>query len=867
LNDASFGRMVKRLRKSLDLTQRDLARRVGYSVVTIRKVESDERRPSRELAERLARFLDVAQEELPGFLALARTLVSEASPHGDQLVEPWRRSQPAEAWWAAGPPTNLTVPLTRLIGRHTEVAAVSDLLTREDIRLVTLVGPPGIGKTRLSVQVATDLLAAFPDGVFSVALAPISDPALVTPTIAKTLGVKDSVAQPLVDCLVDYLRHRSLLLVLDNFEHMLASAAELTAVLTACPRLTVLATSRQPLHLRGERLYSVPPLGLPDSQQPVTAAAAARYPAIELFIERAQAADHTFRLTDANVKDVTEICANLEGLPLAIELVAARIVLLAPQALLNRLDSRLSLLTGGPRDLPKRQQTLRDTIDWSYQLLDAGQQALFARLAVFIGGCRLEAAEQVANTDGTLPEPVLDGLAALADQHLLRQEERGDGQRYCVFFETIREFALERLDSRGEAGQIRQRYAEYYLALAETANRHLTGREQETWLDRLEAEHNNLRAVIEYHLHNDEAAAALRMVAALWRFWHVHSHQTEGGRWIALSLALGGPHDPRHRAQVLNGAGWIATDQSDQTHAMACFTESLALYRAIGDQRGIAEALHGVGGQVQTTGNDARAVALFSESLELYRQLGDREGIAWSMDHLGYAALYLDDPDRALELFEQSSEIFRELEHTWGSAISLHHQGLTFLARHDHQQAEQRLREGLERFEELGNSWGIAQSFYHLGHVALCAGEADKAQSYLLRSLALDQTEEDRTGVIRSLAGLANAAVAQGRFSRAACLFGAVETFAITNPIRQTPPELTIYTRDITIVRSRLGEPAMAAAWRSGCAMTLLEAASFAAAGASPYQANFSSSAAVTQAEPHRGSPDGWRAASVSEDR
>lgn len=821
VNDASFGCLVRRLRKSLDLTQRDLARRIGYSVVTVRKVESDERRPSRELAERLAQCLNIDRDELGKFLALARAQPIDPTeppgppPHGSTGKD-------------LGIPTNLPIPLTRLIGRQVNVRAVAELLTRDEVRLVTLVGPPGIGKTRLGIQVASDLLSSFPDGIYSVALAPISDPALVTPTIAKTLGVKDSAAQPLVDCLIDYLRSRKLLLVLDNFEHMLVAAAELAQVLTACPMLTVLATSRQPLHLRGERMYSVPPLALPERARRVTAAAAARYPAIELFTERAQAADHAFQLTDANAAQVAEICASLEGLPLAIELVAARIMLLAPRTLLDRLDSPLSLLTGGPRDLPERQQTLRNTIDWSYQLLDAGEQALFARLAVFIGGCRLQAAEQVANGDGDLPIPVLDGLAALTDKHLLRQEERDDGERYSVFFETIREFALERLVARGEATRIRERYAGYYLALAETAKRHLTGREQETWLDRLEAEHNNLRAVMEYHVHNGDAAAALRMVAALWRFWHVHSHQTEGGRWISLSLGLAGPHDPRHRAEVLNGAGWIAIDQSDQALAKSRFTESLELYRSIGDRRGIAEALHGVGGQVQATGNDADAVELFSESLELYRELGDQEGIGWSLDHLGYAALYLDDPDLALARFAESSEIFRDLEHTWGSAISLHHQGLTLLARREYQRARERLRDGLSRFEELGNSWGVAQSFYHIGHVALCAGDSHEAEAYLLRSLALAQTEEDRAGVIRSLAGLASVAVAQRRYERGARVFGAVEALARTNLLRQTPLELEIYDRDLSVIRSRLAKPEIAAAWISGQAFTLGQAAAYA---------------------------------------
>ncbi|MBN1170799.1 MAG: tetratricopeptide repeat protein [Micromonosporaceae bacterium] len=808
-DDVSFGHLVRRLRRSADLTQRDLASSVGYSVVTIRKVESDERRPSRDLADRLAQCLHVAPEERQAFLALARALPTAL--------------------------TNLTTPLTRLIGRAREAAAIRGLLTERETRLVTLVGPPGIGKTRLSLQVATDLLVAFPHGVFAVALGPISDPALVTPTIAKTLGVKESAAQSLVDCLIDYLRDRRLLLLIDNVEHMLAAAPDIAQLLTSCPTLKILATSRQPLHLRGEQLYAVPALAVPalpplDRDQGITADAASRYPAVELFVERAQAADRGFHITDANAADVAAICANLEGIPLAIELVAARVKLLAPQALLGRLDSRLTLLTGGPRDLPERQQTLRGTIDWSYQLLSPGEQALFARLAVFIGGCLPEAAEIVANADNSLPIPVLDGIQALTDQNLLRQEQRVDGERYAVFFETIREFALERLLERGEADTIRERYTAYYLRLAETASQHLTGREQEAWLDRLEAEHNNLRAVIEHHIQHAGCEPALRMVAALWRFWHVRAHQTEGGRWISLALAMEGEHEVLSRAQALNGAGWIAQDQSDPSQALAAFSESLRLCRLIGDTRGTAEALHGVGGQIQASGDDPEAVALFSESLDLYRQLGDQEGIAWSLDHLGYAALYLDDPDKAMSLFEESSRLFTDLEHTWGMAISLHHQGLTLMARGEHQLALHRLTEGLARFEELGNSWGVGQSQCHLGHLALLVSDHPSALDNFRRSLSLSQIEEDRSAMARSLAGLASVAVAQGQVTRAATLFGAVETFAEEHVLRLTPLESTVHQRDVEQVKARLSDSGVVSAWSSGRCMTLGQAAAFAMA-------------------------------------
>ncbi|GAA3240181.1 ATP-binding protein [Dactylosporangium siamense] len=790
---ATFGQVIKHRRRALDMTQRDLANQVGYSVVTIRKVETDERRPSRELAERLAHCLRIDPEQQGAFVGLGR------------------HAMPATR-------SNLPAPLTRLIGRDAEVELVRGTVLQRSIRIVTLVGPPGIGKSRLSVEVAGDLRAVFPDGVCFVAFAPVGDEALVVPTLATALGVREVAGTPLVDVLVDHLRDRRLLLLLDDCEHLLGAARLFAELLTACPELRILATSRAPLHIRGERLIPVPPLALPSARTAATAAAVARSAAVELFVERAGAVDPAFALTDANAGDVAAICGGVDGLPLAIELVAARVALLSTAAILARLNHRLALLTDGPRDLPERQQTLRRTIDWSYNLLEPAEQLLFARLAVFTGGFCLPAAEAVLDLDAAA---VLDGVTGLVDKNLLRQEVRADGERYADFLEMIREYALERLAASGERDQVRARHARYYLALAE----------QETDLDRLGIEHNNLRGALEWHIQRDDADAGLRLVAALWKFWHIRSHHTEASRWVTLVMHLSGEHDPAVRANVLNGAGWIAVDRNDHLWAKACFDESLALFRRLGDPRGIAEALHGVGAMLQASGRSAEALALFEESLLLFRGLDDTEGIAWTLDHLGQSRLGLPDPAGAEALFDASRALFRRLGHAWGCAITLSHLGLADLAQGGHVRAAERFGEALGLFDELANTWGIATSFEHLGHAALAAGDTARARDCFRRSLELNQAGADRAGIVRSLAGLASLAVVQRQAARAARLFGALALLAESSTVLMNPVERAIHDRDLAVVHRDLDHEAMTRAWAQGARMSLTEAMAYAAEG------------------------------------
>ncbi|HSH78927.1 MAG TPA: adenylate/guanylate cyclase domain-containing protein, partial [Herpetosiphonaceae bacterium] len=436
-------------------------------------------------------------------------------------------------------PNNLPVQSTPLIGREQAVAALRDLLLRPGVRLVTLTGPGGTGKTRLGLQVAADLLDHFEHGVYFVNLAPISDPALVASAIAQPVAVREHGGKPLLESLKDYLRDKHLLLLLDNFEQVTAAAPLVADLLAAAPRLSVLVTSREVLHLYGEHDVAVLPLTLPDPGHPMPLERLTQYEAVRLFIERAQAARSDFAVTNENAPAVAEICYRLDGLPLAIELAAARIRLLPPQAMLQRLTSRLRLLIGGARNLPERQQTLRGAIAWSYDLLEQDEQTLFRRLAVFVGGFGLDAVEAVCNVPGDLDVDVLDAVESLVGKSLLREAAAADEPRLGML-ETIREYALERLDQGGEADETRRRHAAYFLQVAEEAEPQLAGRQQIAWLNRLELEHDNLRAALRWAIDCGDAATALRLVGSLSRFWHDRGYAGEGRQWLAQALALPG---------------------------------------------------------------------------------------------------------------------------------------------------------------------------------------------------------------------------------------------------------------------------------------------------------------------------------------
>jgi predicted ATPase/class 3 adenylate cyclase/DNA-binding XRE family transcriptional regulator len=677
--------------------------------------------------------------------------------------------------------TNLPMQPTPFTGREQEVAAVRALLSRGDVRLVTLTGPGGAGKSRLALQAAAELIEEFADGVYFVTLAPISDPALVVSTIAQTLDVKEASGQLPLASLKHFLRDKQLLLVLDNFEQVVAAAPLITELLAAAPGVKSFITSRSPLHVSGEREYPVPPLTVPKLPPVPPLGRLRQYEGVHLFIERAQAVKPDFIITSENAPAVAEICYRLDGLPLAIELAAARVKLLPPQALLTRLSSRLRLLTGGARDLPARQQTLRAAIAWSEDLLSTNERTLLARLAVFVGGCTLEAVEAICNADGSLDGDGLDELHALLNNSLLRQEEQAQGEPRFVMLETIREYALERLVERGEAEMLRQQHAAYYLLLAEAAVAKLQDANQDVWLAQLEAEHDNLRAALRRTLERQDAETALRLGAALWHFWEIHGHFAEGRRWLEAVLRQSQSTPTAVRAKAFSGAGTMAWQQGDYHNASLFHQEALALYRELGDQSGIAFALNNIGVQAHDQGDFEQAAVYYTEGLDLARASRDRQTVAYILHNLGEIAQYQRDYARALELYNASLAVSRE----------------------------------------LGNRWMIAYTQTALARVTHYQGDDDHATALFRESLMLLQAVGGKEGIAECLEAWAGLRGGQGHAPHAVRLYGAAAALraAIGAPLSHAAQ--TDYERDLATIRGQLAETVFAEAWADGQAMPL----------------------------------------------
>jgi predicted ATPase/DNA-binding CsgD family transcriptional regulator len=619
-----------------------------------------------------------------------------------------------------------------------------------------------------------------------------------------------------------------MLLLLDNFEHVAPAATVVSELLATCPSLTVLATGRERLHLSGEHEYPVPPLTVPDRERLPAAEDLIRYEAVALFVERARAAKPDFRLTEENAEAVVEICARLDGLPLAIELAAARVKLLPPQALLTRLQQGSGLLRGGGLDLPARQRTLRSTLQWSHDLLDEHEQRMFRQLSVFAGGCTLHAAEAVSGATGDLPAEALELVASLVDKNLLRQVELTGGEPRLFMLETIREYALERLAESGEEDAVRRAHANYYLALAEEAAPKLTTAEQMTWLDLLEKEHNNLRAALRWSLNLAEAGTALRLGGALWRFWYVRGHSNEGRRWLEEALSLNTRGAEPLRARALNGAGHLAWAEGDHDRAKALREESLALSRQAGEKREIADALNGLGFVIRRRGDYEAARDMHEEALALYKELDDQWGIARSIDLSGRSAAFQGDHAVALPRLEEALGMWREIGDREGIAESTAVMGMVALGRGDYSTARLRLEEARQIMSSLGDRRGVGKMNSALGDAVLNQGDRDAAYSLYEEALKDLKDLEDKWWIAWCLEGMADVAAAQKQPERAARLFGAAAALREVIGAPRPPAFRSYHERSLAAVRDRLGEENFAAAWEEGWAMTTQQAIDYA---------------------------------------
>ncbi|HEX2293934.1 MAG TPA: tetratricopeptide repeat protein [Actinomycetota bacterium] len=684
----------------------------------------------------------------------------------------------------AAPKVRLPVHLTPFVGRSREVGEVATLLVEPSTRLVTLSGPGGIGKSRLAFEVARAVADEFADGVAVIPLSAVADPHLVVPAIARALDVKESAERTLVENVRELLRTKEMLLLLDNFEHLVSAAHVLARILEACPQVKLLVTSRAVLFVRGELEYRVPPLTLPAATSECTAAGVGEFESVRLFVERAQAADPSFALTDANARAIAEICGRLDGIPLAIELAAARTRLLSPDAILSRLAHRLQLLTGGPVDLPERQQTLRATLDWDYDLLEADEQEVFRKLAVFSGGFTLTAAERVLGDE----LDVLDVVDSLTAKSLLAQGDEVAGETRFSMLRTLREYAHEKLDEAGESPEVAGAHAAFFLALAEEAGPELRGPRQIEWLELLDHEADNMRTALRHASEAGDVETELRLAAALGEYWEFRAHLSEGQRALedALAKAEGAP--AQLRAPCLEWAGVMARGQGEYKRAAAFADRAIALYRETGDEGALSRALKQRGIIASERGDRETARSFYTQSLEIKQRIGDLRGIAEARNNLGVLARLEGDLTAAIDYYEQALGYFRD----------------------------------------AGDKKAIARILMNLGEARLERGEFEAAEGFIKESLRLCREIGSEWDITDLLELMATVQSAYGNPTAAATLFGAGEALRDLLGAPLPEAEAEAYRARVETVRHALGPEELERAWATGRALGGDDAVDFA---------------------------------------
>ena len=730
-------------------------------------------------------------------------------------------------------PNNLPRQLTTFIGREKEMADVKRLLS--SAHLVTLIGSGGAGKTRLAIQLAADVVEAYPDGVWLAEFAPVANPALVPKTVGSALNVPEQPGREITETLVDALRDKAMLVLMDNCEHLLAACADLAAVLLRrCPQVRILATSREALGVPGERVWRIPSLSLPDVRSLPPREDLVLYEAVRLFVDRAMATVPEFTVTGENASAVVQVCGRLDGIPLAIELAAARVRVLTVGQIAARLDDRFRLLTGGSRMVLPRHQTLQGAIDWSYNLLSESERVLLRRLSVFAGGWTLEAAESVCVGGSVDTAGMLDLLTSLVDKSLVIAEPHGGETRYRLL-ETVRQYGRERLEESGETAEIRARHRDWYLEFAKLAEPKLRTAEQDAWIPRLAVEHDNFRTALTSSLAEMRAAAGrmtadadpeVRLAGALWWFWFIGGHFSEGRRWFEQILAVSEGAPSPLRARALLGQGLLTFMQGDLRGGTALLEESLRLSQATEDRRGTAWATGWLSVPAKYAGDYERAMRYINESLVLWRQLADPWGIAWKVMGLGSILAAQGETQRADSLFNEALVLCRQVGDKWMTALTLHYSAYAAIARGDTREALPLVEESLSLFRAIGARREVPRALGNLGLIALDRCDHGRAAAAFRESLTLFREVGDKRGIALCFERLARVAGAQRRLTRAARLLGAFEV------LREALGAADEFGGgdDGATVRTEMGDDAFEAAQAEGWAMTLEQAIEYALA-------------------------------------